>query len=79
MLTFILQVTGECNKAEQWFREKTQQQDSLPKNADPILLSSEIKRKVEALEGYVSELIYMHKFIRFMDHCQLLYNLSVYI
>ncbi|XP_022877971.1 heat shock 70 kDa protein 16-like [Olea europaea var. sylvestris] len=44
-------VTGECNKAEQWFREKTQQQDSLPKNADPILLSSEIKRKAEALEG----------------------------
>ncbi|CAA3028831.1 heat shock 70 kDa 16 [Olea europaea subsp. europaea] len=44
-------VTGECNKAEQWFQEKTQQQDSLPKNADPILLSSEIKRKAEALEG----------------------------
>ncbi|CAI9783909.1 unnamed protein product [Fraxinus pennsylvanica] len=43
-------VIGECNKAEQWLREKTQEQDSLPKNADPILLSSEIKRKAEALE-----------------------------
>ncbi|CAI9756597.1 unnamed protein product [Fraxinus pennsylvanica] len=44
-------VIGECNKAEQWLREKTQRQDSLPKNADPILLSGEIKRKAEALEG----------------------------
>ncbi|KAL2495388.1 Heat shock 70 kDa protein 16 [Forsythia ovata] len=44
-------VVGECNKAEQWLREKTQQQDSLPKNADPVLLSSDIKRKAEALEA----------------------------
>ncbi|XP_022842886.1 heat shock 70 kDa protein 16-like isoform X5 [Olea europaea var. sylvestris] len=44
-------VIDECNKAEQWLREKTQEQDSLPKNADPILLSSEIKRKAEALEA----------------------------
>ncbi|KAL2475601.1 Heat shock 70 kDa protein 16 [Abeliophyllum distichum] len=44
-------VVGECNKAEQWLRDKTQQQDSLPKNADPVLLSSEIKRKAEALEA----------------------------
>ncbi|GFZ03227.1 heat shock protein 70 (Hsp 70) family protein [Actinidia rufa] len=47
-------VTSECNKAEQWLREKTQQQDSLPKNADPILWSSEIKRKAEALDAYGS-------------------------
>ncbi|PIN21150.1 Molecular chaperones HSP105/HSP110/SSE1, HSP70 superfamily [Handroanthus impetiginosus] len=40
---------GECNKAEEWLQEKIQQQDSLPKNADPILWSSEITRKAEAL------------------------------
>ncbi|KAA8520059.1 hypothetical protein F0562_014315 [Nyssa sinensis] len=44
-------VINECNKAEQWLRERTQQQDSLPKNADPILWSSEIKRKAEALNA----------------------------
>ncbi|KAK4491938.1 hypothetical protein RD792_002720 [Penstemon davidsonii] len=43
-------VIGECSKAEQWLREKSQQQDSLPKNADPILWSSEIKRKADALD-----------------------------
>ncbi|XP_057498029.1 heat shock 70 kDa protein 16-like [Actinidia eriantha] len=44
-------VINECNKAEQWLREKTQLQDSLPKNADPVLWSSEIKRKAEALDA----------------------------
>lgn len=44
-------VNNECSKAEHWLREKTQLQDSLPKNADPILWSSEIKRKVEALDA----------------------------
>ncbi|KAL0398756.1 UNVERIFIED_CONTAM: Heat shock protein 16 [Sesamum radiatum] len=44
-------VIGECNKAEQWLREKTHHQDSLPKNADPILWSGEIKRKSEALDA----------------------------
>ncbi|XP_059662185.1 heat shock 70 kDa protein 16 [Cornus florida] len=44
-------VFHECNKAEQWLREKTQQQDSLPKTADPILWSSDIKRKTEALDA----------------------------
>uniref|UniRef100_A0A5B6ZSD4 Putative heat shock protein 16 n=1 Tax=Davidia involucrata TaxID=16924 RepID=A0A5B6ZSD4_DAVIN len=44
-------VINECNKAEQWLRDKTQQQDSLPKNVDPILWSSEIKRKSEALNA----------------------------
>ncbi|KAF9589364.1 hypothetical protein IFM89_023298 [Coptis chinensis] len=42
-------VLNECFKAEQWLREKTQQQDSLPKNTDPLLWSSEIRRRVEAL------------------------------
>ncbi|XP_011096072.1 heat shock 70 kDa protein 16 [Sesamum indicum] len=44
-------VIGECNKAEQWLREKSHHQDSLPKNADPILWSGEIKRKSEALDA----------------------------
>ncbi|KAK0578517.1 hypothetical protein LWI29_011600 [Acer saccharum] len=44
-------VIEECNKAEQWLQEKTREQDSLPKDADPILWSSEIKRKLEALDA----------------------------
>ncbi|KAK8594440.1 hypothetical protein V6N13_015362 [Hibiscus sabdariffa] len=44
-------VSEECNKAERWLQEKSQQQDSLPKDVDPIVWSSEIKRKAEALEA----------------------------
>lgn len=47
----LLQVTDECNKAERWLQEKFQQQDSLPKDVDPMVWSSEIKRKAEALEA----------------------------
>ncbi|KAI3948835.1 hypothetical protein MKX01_022249 [Papaver californicum] len=43
-------VINECNKAEKWLRDKTQQQDSLPKNTDPLLWSNEIKAKAEALD-----------------------------
>ncbi|KAL4201207.1 hypothetical protein AMTRI_Chr02g257470 [Amborella trichopoda] len=43
-------VINECNKAEQWLREKTQLQDALPKNVDPVLWSYEIKRRAEALD-----------------------------
>ncbi|XP_027185574.1 heat shock 70 kDa protein 16 [Coffea eugenioides] len=43
-------VYNECSKAEQWLRERTQLQDSLPKNADPTLSSSEIRRRTEALD-----------------------------
>ncbi|KAJ8466227.1 hypothetical protein OPV22_028779 [Ensete ventricosum] len=43
-------VIDECNKAEQWLRERSQQQDSLPKNADPVLWSHEIKKRTEALD-----------------------------
>ncbi|RZS25561.1 hypothetical protein BHM03_00058761 [Ensete ventricosum] len=48
------QVIDECNKAEQWLRERSQQQDSLPKNADPVLWSYEIKKRTEALDMYCS-------------------------
>ncbi|KAI3525056.1 hypothetical protein L1887_03727 [Cichorium endivia] len=43
-------VLNDCSEAENWLREKTQQQDALPKHADPVLLSSDIKRKAEALD-----------------------------
>ncbi|WRX28889.1 Heat shock protein 70 family - like 10 [Theobroma cacao] len=42
-------IINECNKAEEWLREKTQQQDSLPKNIDPLLWSSAIKSRTEDL------------------------------
>ncbi|XP_039130789.1 heat shock 70 kDa protein 16-like [Dioscorea cayenensis subsp. rotundata] len=43
-------VISECRKAEQWLREKTQQQESLPKNVDPVLWSHEIKKIRESLD-----------------------------
>ncbi|KAF6168062.1 hypothetical protein GIB67_011447 [Kingdonia uniflora] len=49
-------IINECTKAEQWLREISQQQDSLPKNTDPILWSSEIKKKTEALDMYYSHI-----------------------
>ncbi|XWS27845.1 hypothetical protein CRYUN_Cryun25bG0014800 [Craigia yunnanensis] len=42
-------IMNECKMAEQWLRDKTQQQDSLPKNIDPLLWSSEIKSRTEDL------------------------------
>ncbi|MBA0736151.1 hypothetical protein Gogos_009725 [Gossypium gossypioides] len=42
-------ILNECNKAERWLTEKTKQQDSLPKNIDPLLWSSEIKKMTEDL------------------------------
>nr|KYP73398.1 Heat shock 70 kDa protein 4L [Cajanus cajan] len=45
-------IIDECNKAEQWLREMTQQQDLYPKNFDPVLLSSDIKSKTQDLNLY---------------------------
>lgn len=42
-------VLTECAKTEQWLQEKIQEQDSQAKNVDPVLWSSDIKRKEEAL------------------------------
>ncbi|KZV37170.1 heat shock 70 kDa protein 16-like [Dorcoceras hygrometricum] len=50
-------VLAECRKAEHWLREKSQQQDSLPKNADPVLWSSHITEKTEALAEMCKQLI----------------------
>ncbi|KAG6607803.1 Heat shock 70 kDa protein 16 [Cucurbita argyrosperma subsp. argyrosperma] len=38
-------ILGECERAEQWLTEKSQQQELLPKNIDPLLWSSEIKTR----------------------------------
>lgn len=45
-------VLKECVEAEAWLREKKQQQDSLPKHANPVLLSADVKRKTEALDRF---------------------------
>ncbi|XP_004294376.1 PREDICTED: heat shock 70 kDa protein 16 [Fragaria vesca subsp. vesca] len=42
-------ILNECFKVEQWLREKNQQQNSMPKNIDPILWSSDIKSRTEEL------------------------------
>jgi heat shock protein 4 len=43
----------ECNKAEEWFKDKQQQQNALPKSANPVLLSSDVKKKTEFLDRYI--------------------------
>ncbi|KAJ9537815.1 hypothetical protein OSB04_030548 [Centaurea solstitialis] len=43
-------VLNECSEAENWLREKKQLQEALPKHADPVLLSSDIRKKAEALD-----------------------------
>ncbi|CAK8574710.1 unnamed protein product [Lathyrus sativus] len=45
-------VLTECVEAENWLREKKQQQDSLPKHANPVLLSAEIRKKAEAVDRF---------------------------
>ncbi|MQM15388.1 hypothetical protein Taro_048331 [Colocasia esculenta] len=45
-------VINECGEAEAWLREKKQQQDILPKYANPVLLSADVKRKAETLDRF---------------------------
>ncbi|XP_058074803.1 heat shock 70 kDa protein 15-like [Magnolia sinica] len=45
-------VVHECGEAEAWLREKKQQQDALPKYANPVLLTADVKRKAEALDRF---------------------------
>ncbi|KAG0585213.1 hypothetical protein M758_3G267900 [Ceratodon purpureus] len=45
-------VIAECNKAEEWFKDKKQQQDALPKSANPVLLAAELKKKTEVLDRF---------------------------
>lgn len=42
----------ECEDAEAWLTEKSQQQDSIAKCEDPILLSTDIRKKIEALVSF---------------------------
>ncbi|WCJ32913.1 Heat shock 70 kDa protein 16 [Euphorbia peplus] len=44
-------VLHECHKAEQWLKERTQEQDSLPKNTNPVLWSREIRSRAEDLNS----------------------------
>ncbi|KAG0478151.1 hypothetical protein HPP92_012870 [Vanilla planifolia] len=43
-------VLNECNRAEQWLREKSLLQDGLPKNVDPVLWSHDINKRRDALD-----------------------------
>ncbi|KAI3512967.1 hypothetical protein L1887_20290 [Cichorium endivia] len=43
-------VLNVCSEASNWLKEKKQVHESLPKHADPILLSSDIKKKVEEID-----------------------------
>ncbi|KAI4329269.1 hypothetical protein L6164_021553 [Bauhinia variegata] len=45
-------VLSECVEAEAWLREKKQQQDSLPKYANPVLLSADVRKKAEAVDRF---------------------------
>jgi heat shock protein 4 len=45
-------VINECSEAENWLREKKQQQDALLKYANPVLLVSDIKKKAETLDRF---------------------------
>ena len=40
----------ECTDAEVWLRERKYHQDSLPKHATPVLLSSDMRKKADALD-----------------------------
>lgn len=45
-------VVNECMEAEDWFRDRKERQDSLPKYATPVLLSADMRKKAEALDSY---------------------------
>uniref|UniRef100_A0A0E0E5D2 Heat shock 70 kDa protein 16 n=1 Tax=Oryza meridionalis TaxID=40149 RepID=A0A0E0E5D2_9ORYZ len=50
-------VDNECTKAEQWLRERSQLQESLPKNVDPALWSHEIKKKEHELDMFYRNIV----------------------
>jgi hypothetical protein len=49
----VSQVISECSEAETWLMEKRQQQDALPKHANPVLLAADLKKKAETLDRLV--------------------------
>ncbi|KAK4751600.1 hypothetical protein SAY87_005082 [Trapa incisa] len=44
-------IINECDQAEQWLRERSREQDSLPKNTNPVLWSSDIRSVAEDLDS----------------------------
>ncbi|VAI91901.1 unnamed protein product [Triticum turgidum subsp. durum] len=50
-------IDNECTKVEQWLRESSQLQESLPKNVDPVVWSHEIKKKEEELDMSCSKIV----------------------
>ncbi|KAL6603168.1 hypothetical protein ACP70R_043529 [Stipagrostis hirtigluma subsp. patula] len=50
-------VDNECTKAEQWLREGSQLQESLPKNVEPVLWSHEIKKRGEELDMFCRNMV----------------------
>ncbi|CAN1318782.1 Heat shock 70 kDa protein 16 [Linum perenne] len=45
----LKRIMDECNKAEHWVRTGMQQQESMPKDIDPVLWSRDIKKRTEDL------------------------------
>ncbi|KAG2682252.1 hypothetical protein I3760_11G183200 [Carya illinoinensis] len=50
-------IINECNKAEKWLTEKSQQQDAMPKNMDPVLWSSDIQSRKEDLDTTCKDIL----------------------
>ncbi|XP_074270106.1 heat shock 70 kDa protein 16-like [Silene latifolia] len=48
---------NECAASEQWLQEKTQLQDSLPKNEEPVLWSYDIEREAEDLQMRLNQIL----------------------
>ncbi|KAJ1261991.1 hypothetical protein BS78_09G072100 [Paspalum vaginatum] len=45
-------VINECSEAENWLRERKEQQEALPKHANPVLLVSDLRKKAETLDRF---------------------------
>lgn len=45
-------VIAECSKAEDWLKDKQEQQDNLPRSANPVLFNADVKKKTEALDRF---------------------------
>lgn len=62
------QIINECNKAEKWLIEKSQQQDAMPKNMDPVLWTSDIQGRKEDLDAYYSCAFFLSAFHNFASY-----------
>lgn len=45
-------VVAECNKAEEWLKDKKSQQVHIPRSGNPVLLSADMKKKTEVLDRF---------------------------